>query len=99
MLSIVSNSPGFSPASATCARPASPTCSLPCWEISREISRAIRPARHGVMMKERLNEYSIERHARVSVRIAGSRARGHLGDSAHVLVGATRIVGEPFHLH
>ena len=28
-----------------------------------------------------------------------SRARGHLGDPALVLVGATRIVGEPFDLH
>ncbi len=33
-------------------------------------------------LKERLDEYSIERHARVSSRIASRRARGHLGDSA-----------------
>ena len=31
--------------------------------------------------------------------VAGNRARGHVGDSAHVLVDAARIVGEPFDLH
>src|SRR5664280_3325847 len=72
---------------ATCARPASPTCSLRRW--------AIRPARH----KERRNEYANERHTRVSPRIAGPRARGHPGESADVLVAATRIVGEPLDLH
>ena len=45
------------------------------------------------------DEYSIERHARVSSRLAGNRARGHAGDSAPVLVGAARIVGEPFDLY
>src|ERR1700680_328714 len=84
---IVSNSPHL----VTCARPASPTCSLPCWEISL----AIRSASY----KEWLNEYSIERRARVSVRAEGTRARGHVSNSAHVLVGAKRIVGEPFHLY
>ena len=42
---------------------------------------------------------SIERHARVSHRLAGNRSRGHVGDPAHVLVGAARIVGEPFDLY
>ena len=42
-----------SPLSATCARPASPTCSSPSWAISRAIRRH----------KEQRNEYSIERHA------------------------------------
>ena len=34
-----------------------------------------------------------------SARLAGGRTRGHVGDPAPVLVGATRIVGEPFDLH
>jgi hypothetical protein len=46
-----------------------------------------------------LDEHSIERRARVSPRLAGNRARGHVGNSAHVLVGAARIGGEPFHLY
>src|ERR1019366_1156068 len=58
-----------------------------------EISRPIRPARH----KEQLDEYSIECHERV-LRLAENRARIHVGHSAHVLVDATRIVGEPFDL-
>ncbi len=32
-------------------------------------------------------------------RSAGFRARGHPGEPAHVLVGATRIVGEPLDLY
>ena len=48
--------------------------------------------------KERLDEYSIQRHARVSAESQVSRARGHVGDPAIVLVGAARIVGEPFDL-
>src|SRR3984893_9144204 len=76
---------------ATYGPPASPTFSLPCWAISR----AIRPASH----KEWLSEYSIERRAGVSSRLIGSPARGDVRDAAVVLVGGTRIVGEPFHLH
>ena len=34
-----------------------------------------------------------------SPRIAGNRACGHHGESAPVLVGAARIVGEPFDLY
>src|SRR6266478_4943589 len=75
---------------ATCADPASPTCSLPCWEIRP----AIRPARH----KEQLDEYSIQCYARV-LRLAENRARGPVGDSATVLVGEAGVVGEPFHLY
>src|ERR1019366_6313237 len=52
-----------------------------------------RPARH----KEQLDEYSIECHERV-LRLAENRTRIHVGHSAHVLVDATRIVGEPFDL-
>src|ERR1700680_2985644 len=71
--------------------PASPTYSLPCWAVSR----AIRPPWH----KEWLSEYSIERRAGVSSRLIGSSAPGDVRDGAVVLVGATRIVGAPFHLH
>src|SRR5260370_7842924 len=46
-----------------------------------------------------MDEYSIDRHARVSSEIANNRARSHPRDSAHVLVGATRIVGIPFDLY
>ncbi len=53
------------------------------------------PVRH----KERLNEYAIERHPGFALRFAGHRARGHVADPADVLVGAARIVGEPFHLY
>src|SRR5258708_35072370 len=88
-MSTVSNSPRL----ARCARPASPTYSLPCWEICREISRVIRPASY----KEQRDEYSIQRRPRV-LRAAGIRARGHVGDSAHVVVGTTGIEGIPFDL-
>src|SRR5437660_1219165 len=93
MLSIVSSSPHL----AKCAGPASPTCSLPCCQKSREISRIIRPARHWVIIKERLDEYAIKRCAGV-LRVVENHARGHLLNSADVLVGATRIVGEPIDL-
>src|SRR6266481_6190854 len=93
MLSIVSNSPHL----ATYARPASPTCSSPCCQKSRQISRTIKRTRHWVIMKERQDEYSIKRCAGV-LRVVENHARGHLLNSADVLVGATRIVGEPFHL-
>ena len=45
------------------------------------------------------DEHSIERRARVACRLAGNRARGPVGDSAAVLVGAARAVGEPLDLH
>src|SRR5277367_1895303 len=79
-----------SPRSATCALPALPTCSSPCWETSR----AIPAARH----KEQPDEYSIERRTRV-LRRAENRARGHVGDPSHVLVDKARIVGEPLYLY
>src|SRR5258708_28406590 len=50
--------------------------------------------------KERLNddEYSMQRNARVFLEPT-DRARGHLAGPAHVLVDATRIVGEPLDLY
>src|SRR5207249_9913335 len=84
--SIVSNASN-SPRLATCERQASPTCLLPCSAI-----KAARP-------KEGLDEYSIKHRARVSPRIASNRARDHPVGSAHVLVGAARIVGAPLDLH
>src|ERR1700674_4355675 len=83
-MSIVSNSPRL----ATCARPASPTCSLRYWKISRG-ARA---------HKEQLDEHSIELHARI-VRLAENRTRCHVGDSATVLVGAARTMGVPLDLY
>src|SRR6266478_785416 len=83
MVSNASNSPRL----ATCERRASPTCLLPCSAI-----KAAWP-------KERLDEYSIQRRAQVSRRIASNRARDHSVDSAHVLVDAARIVGVPFDLY
>src|SRR5260370_30267272 len=84
--SIVSNASN-SPRLATCERQASPTCSLLCSAI-----KAARP-------KEGLDEYSVKHRARVSPRIASNRACGHHRQSAHVLVGAPRIVGAPFDLY
>src|ERR1700683_4426252 len=84
-MSIVTNSMAL----ARCARRALPTCLLPCWEISWA-RRLARP-------KERPYEYSSERNAGV-LRLAGGRARSHVGDPTDVLVGAARIVGEPFDL-
>src|SRR5271168_5494058 len=82
MVSTVINSPP----SATCTRPASPTCSSPSW--------AIQPARR----KEQPDEYSIECRAGVFAQLAGHRDRALVSDAAPVLVGATRDLGEPFHL-
>jgi ABC-type multidrug transport system ATPase subunit len=70
--------------------PSIATCLWPCWEITR----AIRPA----SQKEPLNEYSIERFARIA-QLAGSRACDLVGAPALLLVGAARIVGEPFRLY
>src|SRR5258708_6496260 len=83
-MSIVSNSPRL----ATCARPALPTCSLRSWKISR----GARPH------KEQLDEHPIKRHAR-TLRLAENRTRCHGGDSATVLVGAARTMGEPLDLY
>src|SRR5882672_7539955 len=80
---MVSNA-GNSPRLVTYGLPASPTCLLRCSAI-----KAAWP-------KERLDDYSIQRRARVSPRIASNRARDHSVDSAHVLVDAARIVGVPF---
>ena len=52
----------------------------------------------GAPHKERRDEYSIERRHRILLRIAGNSRRDDLGEPAHVLVGAARIVGEPFDL-
>src|SRR3984957_21302321 len=81
-MSNASNSPRL----VTCELRASPTCLLPCSAI-----KAARP-------KEGLDEYSLKHRARVSPRIASNRACGHHRQSAHVLVGAARIVGAPFDL-
>src|SRR5580704_11396125 len=83
IMSIVNNSRRL----ATCAHPASPTCSLPSW--------AIRPVWH----KEQLDDYSIKRSAGRSPRLAGNRTPCHVADTALLLVGAPRIVGEPFDLY
>src|SRR5882762_2863280 len=48
--------------------------------------------------KESLNEYSIERFARV-LRLAWNPSRAHVDDPAAVLVDTTRTLGEPFDLH
>src|SRR6266849_8392311 len=85
-MSIVSNSPRW----ATYAHLALPTCSLRCWKISR----GIRPHREH---KEPLDEHSIELHARI-LRLAENRTGRHGGDSAPVLVGAARTMGEPLDL-
>src|ERR1700681_2917793 len=88
-MSIVTNSPRL----ATCARPALPTCSLPCWKISR----GTRP-RKEPLHKEQLDEHSIDCHARI-LRPAENRTRCHVGDSALVLVGAAGTMGVPLHLY
>src|SRR5580700_7430878 len=75
-----------SPRLATCASQASPTCLLPCWAIKT------------AWRKERLDEYSIKRCAGI-LRVAASRSCCHVCDSADVLVGDARIVGEPFDLY
>src|ERR1700682_2904512 len=83
MVSTASNSPRL----ATCERRALPTCLLPC------------SAMKAAWPKERLDDYSIQRRARVFPRITSNRSRDHSVDSAHVLVDAARIVGVPFDLY